>query len=448
MNVIASIYIEFAVSLTVGVLLVMIGYPPNQDKRLFRIFLSLAIIAASVVAAIFLLTGTNSATGRDPRSIAIASCNYLLIFAAVICAARICFRGSFLSILLSCAAGYAIKQFSENILYFLQFIPSFPQIASGTINEQNIAAALTAFYAAKALTFAACYTFIWFAFLRRFHRSIDIYKTNVSVLICAIVVQLTCIGFNLTRVRFADVSMPLNVICIVYDIMCSLLVIFLRTGFLERNKLEREVGTIQRVWKEKESQLKLFSDNVDIINIKYHDLKRSVALLKEKGELPTDEIAKEIEDALGTYDTKIQTGNATLDTILTQYNLLCDKHGIRFSCIADGKLLDFMSSTDLVALFGNIMENAVEAVRELPRDERSISLSVQSVMGMVSVHAENPHIRALVFKNGLPKTTKANGEYHGYGIKSIDLIAKKYCGTLTIDANVKSFRIDILFESN
>ncbi len=38
---------------------------------------------------------------------------------------------------------------------------------------------------------------------------------------------------------------------------------------------------------------------------------------------------------------------------------------IVITCIADGKLLEFISSTDLYSLFGNALDNAIEAVSVL-----------------------------------------------------------------------------------
>lgn len=45
----------------------------------------------------------------------------------------------------------------------------------------------------------------------------------------------------------------------------------------------------------------------------------------------------------------------------------------------------------------------------------------------------------------MPKTTKANNGYHGYGLKSIKLIVDKYDGDFKIDIKDSIFMIQILF---
>ena len=40
--------------------------------------------------------------------------------------------------------------------------------------------------------------------------------------------------------------------------------------------------------------------------------------------------------------------------------MLCRKHNIQMTIMADGKALEFMSTADIAALFGNALDNAIE----------------------------------------------------------------------------------------
>ena len=57
----------------------------------------------------------------------------------------------------------------------------------------------------------------------------------------------------------------------------------------------------------------------------------------------------------------MRTGNEILDTILTEKSLICENSGIHINCVADGSLLAFMNPVDLYTLFGNALDNAIEA---------------------------------------------------------------------------------------
>ena len=48
-------------------------------------------------------------------------------------------------------------------------------------------------------------------------------------------------------------------------------------------------------------------------------------------------------------------------------------------------------------------------------------------------------------RDTLPSTTKKNKEYHGYGLKSIQIAVKKYNGSMTLHGEHHTFTLRILF---
>ena len=88
--------------------------------------------------------------------------------------------------------------------------------------------------------------------------------------------------------------------------------------------------------------------------------------------------------------------------------------------MADGRGLLHMEPADLYALFGNALENAVEATEQLSNpDQKQIALTVRSTK------------EPLRLENGLPVTGKSDKANHGFGIRSMQLLAEKYGGELT-----------------
>ena len=53
-------------------------------------------------------------------------------------------------------------------------------------------------------------------------------------------------------------------------------------------------------------------------------------------------------------------------------------------------------------------------------------------MGMVVIHLENNFEGSLTFFDGLPQTTKGDKNYHGFGMRSMQMIAEKYRGTAAV----------------
>ena len=92
-----------------------------------------------------------------------------------------------------------------------------------------------------------------------------------------------------------------------------------------------------------------------------------------------------------------------------------------------------MPAADVFSLFGNALDNAIEACTKIQNAEkRIISLTVRRQLGMAVIHVENNFEGNLTFANGLPQTTKSDKNYHGFGMQSIRMIADKYKGTVAI----------------
>ena len=81
-------------------------------------------------------------------------------------------------------------------------------------------------------------------------------------------------------------------------------------------------------------------------------------------------------------------------------------------------------------------------------EKRIIGLSVFASGNFVAVEVHNTFAVAPEFENGMPKTTKAERELHGYGVKSIKLIAEKYGGDLTLGVRDGLFNLNVLLPKN
>jgi sensor histidine kinase regulating citrate/malate metabolism len=133
-----------------------------------------------------------------------------------------------------------------------------------------------------------------------------------------------------------------------------------------------------------------------------------------------------------------------LDVILTDKSISCEKNHIRFGYMIDGEPLAFMSSMDLASLFGNVIDNAMEAVLKLDDLEKAvINLTIRTFNGVVFIHCENYYAGELHMVDGLPVTTKKEHNYHGYGIKSVQFVVDKYDGVMTIVPEDQVFNVNI-----
>ena len=160
--------------------------------------------------------------------------------------------------------------------------------------------------------------------------------------------------------------------------------------------------------------------------------------------LPAEEV-ESIKDAVRIYGSRIRTGNDALDVLLTENSLRCSEEGIRLTFMGNGADLSFMQVMDVYSLFGNAISNAVEAVEKLEDPEKKIIDIVSERRGeLVSIHISNYFDGKLQLEDGMPLTGKTWEEgFHGFGMKSMKLIAEKYGGSLSVSADGDLFTLDV-----
>lgn len=211
-------------------------------------------------------------------------------------------------------------------------------------------------------------------------------------------------------------------------------------------RVRKELESVQNVLQNQYVQYKQSRESIELINYKYHDLKHQIAVLRsEEDPQKREEFLNRIENEIKQYEAQNKTGNKVLDTVFTTKSLYCTKHGITFTCVADGTLLDFMDVMDICSIFGNALDNAIECELKIPeKEKRLIHVTVSKQKNFLILRFENYYEEELKYKEGLLVTTKQEKQYHGYGLKSIRYTVNKYDGAVTIEAKDNWFELKIL----
>ncbi|MCD7734646.1 MAG: GHKL domain-containing protein [Clostridiales bacterium] len=211
-----------------------------------------------------------------------------------------------------------------------------------------------------------------------------------------------------------------------------------------------ELDAIQTVLETQYVQYRQSRESIDLINRKYHDLKHQIAALRaEPDPQRRSDWLDAMESDIKVYEAQNKTGNSILDTVLTSKSLYCQKHGISLTTVADGALLDFMDAMDICTIFGNALDNAVESVLKIgDKEKRLIHLSVSGERDFVLIRVENYFEGELTFQEGLPRSTKGDDRFHGFGVKSIRYSAQRYGGTVTVTAERNWFDLKVLIPKN
>lgn len=186
-------------------------------------------------------------------------------------------------------------------------------------------------------------------------------------------------------------SLPISTMMI--GLVCSVCGIVIVIGYnntLALAKNKQEIATLEALLTSQQKQYQLKKETTELINTKYHDLKKhfnylaSIDSPKER-----EEYLEQLKLQISIYDAFHDTGNDTLDIVLSDKDMECRKYGIALLLFIDGKQLDFLKKLDIVTIFGNAIDNSIEAVRNLPEEHRSITVRMHEYDTWLVVSFEN-----------------------------------------------------------
>ncbi len=221
------------------------------------------------------------------------------------------------------------------------------------------------------------------------------------------------------------------IVYIVQFLLC--IVLYLQNELFKKSEMRKELEILGLLWEKEKEQYHLSRENISFISQKVHDLKHHINAVRKAEHEDVERYLQELEGSITTYEAIVQTGSAVLDTILTEKALDCKDQGITISCMADGSQMDFINTIDLYAMLGNAVDNAMDEVKKFAeKDKRQIDVLIYRRQQFLAVHITNPMEGALVYEDGLPVTTKGSRMVHGFGLRSIRHILKKYDGFLTV----------------
>ncbi len=373
---------------------------------------------------------------------------FLTMFAVGIGVLRICYKGSGKDIMFCAIAGYTVQHISQesfelfNILANLNGKVSSDFYGAPTVEQSSsvgvTAFALLVYFSVFIIIYAAAY--ILYGSKER--GLPDKMKNSYMVIVSFIIILFDAIISSVVTYLVPDDASRLPVVMThVYNIICCVLVMILLFELPKRIKAESELETVKRIHVRERQQYETSKENIDMINMKFHDLKHRIRDMSDG-----NAAVREIEGMIEVYDSAFKTGNDALDVILTEKSALCRKQDIKLSCITDGPIMNFMKDSDIYVLFGNMLDNAIEAVQDYPPEERIINVSVRAHNSLAIINVRNTCNAELVFKDGLPVTSKQqNREYHGIGLKSIRYLVGKYKGEMSIDTDNGMFSLNMVF---
>ena len=179
-----------------------------------------------------------------------------------------------------------------------------------------------------------------------------------------------------------------------------------------------------------------------------HDLKNQMIGVSELMNAKRYEEAKalmgELSEKLNIRTLFSTTGNVPVDSIINYKLQNAGNEQIRVEAeIAVPE--DFgMNISDSITVLGNLLDNALYAVRQVEESKRYLKLKVVFDKERLMIHCANPYVAEVRYENGKIVSTKTDRKEHGFGLKSIEAVAEKYNGCMNVNHNDGVFAVDVL----
>ena len=233
--------------------------------------------------------------------------------------------------------------------------------------------------------------------------------------------------------------------------MWTILAVVLMMSVLVFN-INRQYEVEKELAKLKSEQAELLERDYTAVNRAYqvnaklfHDLHNHIGVLRQflthekYGEAVR--YLDELQAPVRNLTAAVWTGDETADYLINSKAAAAEADGIRFQAQVEFPRRTNIRSVDLCAILGNLLDNAIEAARQVENPERrTVALTIRRIHQMLVIKVENSFAGAPVQEKGELKTTKTEGGLHGWGLKSAQTAAEKYDGMVRAGVSGEVFR--------
>ena len=418
-------YTNYMIELLLGEL-VFLFFVPKRKK--FALRLSLSILCSLVISYFsYLLIYQMDMT--SPYTSVLRFLLLLVLIFVSMAAMYISFDIPLVALLSSCAGGVALQHIGYHVYRLFALIEGLK-----TFDPQH---------GLELIIVVVVYLLFFFTMGFYLKKQKHYENYDPRLIIISSIIILICIGITrfYHRALIFD-NLYYTVAGSLYAITCCFLSLFIMFFLNKFIQVSAESQTRKKLFEDTKRQYELRKENIDILNIKFHDLKHQILALENK--ISKEEIDN-IKKNLDIYDGMYQTGIDGLDTILNEKSLTCIAKNISMTFMGDAQVLSFMSPVDIFSLFGNALDNSIEAVDKIEQSsKRCISIIMEEKGDFIYINTINFTSEHPIIKDGLPETTKkVDPGYHGYGMRSIQQIAEKYEGGIHVSLKDDIFILSI-----
>lgn len=180
-----------------------------------------------------------------------------------------------------------------------------------------------------------------------------------------------------------------------------------------------------------------------------HDAKNHLLAIKNLNtNLQIDNYLNQMSESLESYSNVAHSGNTVLDVIINKYVSECSIKNLEFTYDVKLRNLNYVDPYDLVAILGNLLDNALETAEKSKCRKMSLETDYRNIYDVVIISNSCDQPPKTMKKELV--TTKPNKQIHGIGLKNVKKTLEKYGGDFgwDYDDTGRIFTCTVMLQSN
>jgi len=192
-------------------------------------------------------------------------------------------------------------------------------------------------------------------------------------------------------------------------------------------------------------KIKIQYDNISEMCHDYiHELAYIQGVLNEKD---FDKLNSYLKEKLSSEKLKgynfIFTSNKIIDSVINYKFSIAEQKGISVVCTLTADISE-QYEHDISIILANLLDNAIEASEKLSIEKTGIILNISEISGYYSIIVKNRISSSVITGNKKLDTTKSDKHNHGYGLKSVKMLAEAHNGMVDIYEKDGFFIVNVL----
>lgn len=255
-------------------------------------------------------------------------------------------------------------------------------------------------------------------------------KTSYWILFLIMFITSGLSIFLIFRFQNESVIIELNTISVICSfglLYTTYFALYLYENLSFKTKLEQRQEFFQKQIKSQAKHLDEILISQRQVKKVRHDLSNHSILLRKFLENKDYDSALrylvKLDELAIVSSEEISTGNAALDAIINTKKNIAKNKNIKFIINIQIPENIFVDAIDICMIFGNALDNCIEACEKVKETERWISVSIVYDDDSLIAKISNSSVKN---KNQFLYTTKPDKSNHGFGIENIESALAKY----------------------